>query len=333
MKNVRIICAIALAAVIVFSMAGCTAAVPVPDQLVGAWSIGGTEIFRITTDRKFLISGSEYDYTIMSSSALGAASGTIVVGYANSEIGRLDYSLNSGNLAINNGTAAFVDWIGMVVTGGGALSVGTTSSSAPGGSVPSQLVGTWSAGGIDTFRITSDRIFFIYGGEYDYAIMPSSVLGAASGTIVVGYAGVEIGRFDYRISGGRMTISGGTAAFATWTGLELTGGGTSGSSTSSGSTSGGSGAVPSQLVGSWSTYGLTFFRISSDSKFFINDGDLEYEYAIMPSSTLGAASGTIVIGLAGIESGRFSYILSGGEMTMSSGAGALQSWSGFTLTK
>jgi len=217
MKNYfKVFCVIAFIAVIGFSMAGCSSAT-VPDQLVGIWSIGGTEIFRITSDGKIFISGSEYEYVIRSSSALGAASGTIVVGYANDDIGRLDYVINSGRMTISSGTAAFAQWTGLEVTGGGV-----SGSSASGGAVPSQLVGTWSTFDIEFFKITSDRKFSISGVDFEYDIMPTSILNAVSGTIVVGFSSNEFGRFNYQISDGKMTISNGTASLADFSGFVLT---------------------------------------------------------------------------------------------------------------
>jgi len=109
-------CAIAFTAVIGFSMASCSAAAAVPEQLVGTWSTGGNEVFKITSDRKFSISGSGYNYVIMSSSTLGAASGTIVVGYEKDEIGRFNYILSGSTMTISSGTASLVDFSGFVLT-------------------------------------------------------------------------------------------------------------------------------------------------------------------------------------------------------------------------
>jgi len=211
--------AIAFAAVIGLSMfTGCKAQTSgaVPNQLVGTWSDSGIELFRITPDRKFYISGSDYEYVIMSSSTLNDASGTILVGSSNTEIGRLNYQISGGIMTLISGTAAFEPWSRMQLTGGGG------GSSSGGEAVPNQLVGTWSDSGVEFFRITPDRKFYMGGSDLEFTVMSSSTLGAASGTIVVGYMNAESGRINYSISGSRMTIISGTDALAIWSGIVLT---------------------------------------------------------------------------------------------------------------
>jgi len=197
------------AAVIVLSIANCKAqTVTVPGQLVNTWSIGDLEIFKITSDQKFILIDSQYEYQIMSSSTLNDASGTIVVGAAAKEIGRFNYIINEGIMTVSGGTASFETWskMNLIASGGEA--------------VPNQLVGTWRADGIEFFRITSDRKMYV--GEHEFIIMSSSELGAASGVIVLGYVNAESGRVYYYINDGKMTISSGTESLDTWSGIVLT---------------------------------------------------------------------------------------------------------------
>jgi len=201
----------AFAAIIVLSIANCkaqTQTVTVPSQLVNTWSIGDLEIFKITSDQKFILVDSQYEYQIMPSSALNDASGTIVVGAAGKEIGRFNYIINEGIMTVSNGTASFEAWskMNLIATGGEA--------------VPNQLVGTWRADGIEFFRITSDRKMYV--GEHEFIVMSSSELGAASGVIVIGYVNAESGRVYYYINDGKMTISSGTESLDTWSGIVLT---------------------------------------------------------------------------------------------------------------
>jgi len=204
----------AFAAVFGLLMVACSGTVP--NQLVGTWNIGSSDIFKITSDRKFTISGSEYEYVIMSSSTLGNASGTIVVGIEGNELGMFNYSIIGSKMIISNGTAAFTTWTGFELTSSDAPRSGIVA-------VPNQLVGTWSSDDIEVFRITSDGKFFIGGTNYEYVIASSSTLGAASGTIVVSYAGNETGSINYSIRSRTMTISNGIGTFESfWNGIELT---------------------------------------------------------------------------------------------------------------
>jgi len=228
-KTIKLIGIITLIALIGFSMAACSkdkgGGGSVPNQLVGKWSADGTEIFEITSDRKFFMSGGEYEYVLMPSSTLGTASGVIVVGFADAEVGSFGYSISGGEMTILSSVSpVFSVWdtLKLARSGGSAPSGGGSSG---GGAVPGALADRWSAGGTEIFAITSDRKFFMSGASYEYVLMPSSTLGAASGIIVVGFADAEIGRFNYSISGGKMTISNGTEAFSGWSRMELTGSG------------------------------------------------------------------------------------------------------------
>jgi len=98
------------------------------------------------------------------------------------------------------------------------------------GAVPNQLAGIWSIGDSWIFEITTDRGFLINGSYLEYEIMPSSNLGAGSGTMRVGYDNIELGSFNYRISGGTMTVSNGTDAFESWGRIDLTYSGPGGAS-------------------------------------------------------------------------------------------------------
>jgi len=181
--------------------------------------------------------------------------------------------------------------------------------------VPDQLVNTWSIGDLEIFKITPDQEFILIGSEYEYKIMPSSTLNDTSGIIVVGAASKEIGRFNYIINEGIMTVSGGTASFETWSRMNLI-------------ASGGE-AVPIQLVGTWSADGIEFFRITSDRKMYVGGN----EFIVMSSSELGAASGVIVIGYLNAENGRVYYYINDGKMTISSRIESIDTWSGIVLTK
>jgi len=206
--------AITLIAVIVLSAVACSKAEPVPNQLVGTWSIDDSAIFTITSDRKFFLIGGDYNYEIRSSSTLNETSGTIVVGSTTAEIGRFDYFISGGVITVSNGMGAFETWIRMNLTGGGVVS--------DLGAIPTQLVGMWNVFDLELFRITSDRKFIMSGLDFEYTIMPSSILNASSGTIVVGHSNTEFGRFNYQISDGRMTISNGTASLVDFSGMVLT---------------------------------------------------------------------------------------------------------------
>ena len=238
----------------------------IPSALVGEWYTTADDLaFEITSAGKLILTDDQ-------SFDISVSGKTVTLKSGSTTVGTFDYAISNGEMTITNGTnvGLSLTFLSPLVKKGGGIDIG--GEGPGGGNVPSALVGEWHPKANDTmpaFEITSAGKCIINSVRYDVSVSGS--------TVELKYEGTLVGRFNYAISNGEMTITQGTgigimvAAFSPVV------------------------RFPASLIGEWHTgTGDLAFEITAAGKFIFvsNSYDISLSDQLIRLKTGGTTVGT-----------------------------------------